>query len=240
MARQVRFRALRDELRRSRPDIADADVDALIAGGDVVVDGSVQTNPAGRVRAGASIVVRPPRTLRGLTKLRGALAAFAVPVEGRVALDAGASAGGFVQALLEAGARRVYAVEVGHGHLLGSLRQDPRVVNLERTNISDLDRRRVPDPVDVVSLDLGFLALAVGVPQLDRIDTAPGADLLALVKPMSELGLGDPPTEAAAVREACERASAGIAAAGWVVAGAVESPIRGSGGAVEWFVHARR
>ncbi len=238
MARQVRFRALRDELRRARPDVEDAD--ALIAAGEVTADGVVHTNPAARVRAGATIVVRPPRTLRGLTKLRGALAAFAVTVEGRVALDAGASAGGFVQALLEAGARRVYAVEVGHGHLLGSLRQDHRVVNLERTNISDLGDRLVPDAVDVVSLDLGFLSLAVGVPQLDRLAIAPGADLVALVKPMSELGLSAPPTDAAIVRAACDRASAAIAAAGWEVAGAVESPIRGSGGAVEWFVHGRR
>jgi 23S rRNA (cytidine1920-2'-O)/16S rRNA (cytidine1409-2'-O)-methyltransferase len=238
MARQVRFRALRDELRRARPDLDDPD--GLIAAGGVVVDGVVRTNPDTRVRAGAAIVVRVPKTLRGLTKLRGALAAFGVDVAGRTALDSGASAGGFVQALLEAGARRVYAVEVGHGHLLGSLRQDPRVVNLERTNIADLDDRLVPDPIDVVSLDLGFLALAVGVPQLDRVGIAPGADLVALVKPMSELGLSAPPTDAATVRTACDQASAAIAAAGWTVAGAVESPIRGSGGAVEWFVHGRR
>jgi 23S rRNA (cytidine1920-2'-O)/16S rRNA (cytidine1409-2'-O)-methyltransferase len=238
MARQVRFRALRDELRRARPDVGDAD--ALIVAGEVMVDGVVRTNPATRVRVGAAIAVRPPRTLRGLTKLRGALAAFAVTAEGRVALDAGASAGGFVQALLEAGARRVYAVEVGHGHLLGSLRQDPRVVNLERTNISDLGARLVPEAVDVVSLDLGFLALAVGVPQLDRVAIARGADLVALVKPMSELGLSAPPTDAASVRAACDRASAAIAGAGWEVVGAVESSIRGSGGAVEWFVHGRR
>jgi 23S rRNA (cytidine1920-2'-O)/16S rRNA (cytidine1409-2'-O)-methyltransferase len=238
MARQVRFRALRDELRRARPDVDDPD--ALIAAGEVLVDGVVRTNPATQVRAGAAIVVRPSRTLRGLTKLRGALDALGVTAAGRVALDAGASAGGFVQALLEAGARRVYAVEVGHGHLLGSLRQNPRVVNLERTNISDLDDRLVPDAVDVVSLDLGFLALAVGVPQLDRIAIAPGADLVALVKPMSELGLSAPPTDADTVRAACDKAAGAIAAAGWDVAGAVESPIRGSGGAVEWFVHGRR
>ena len=233
-----RLKTLQEEVARLRPDLEDAAGE--IAAGHVLVNGMPRTNAAMRVPAGASIVVRAPRTLRGLVKLRGALAAFEVDVRGRVALDAGASTGGFVQGLLEAGARRVYAVEVGYGQLLGSLRQDERVVSLERTNVAELGPELPPEPVEVVTLDLGFLALAIGVPQLNRVRLAPGADLVALVKPMPELGLGEPPTDPALIEEARVRAAAGISAAGWTVVGSAPSPITGSGGAVELFLHARR
>ena len=238
MARKAKFRTLRQELERLRPDLDDPD--EAIAGGHVLVNGVPSTNPKTQVAANTSIVVREPKVFRGLTKLRGALEAFEVDATGRVGLDAGASAGGFVQALLEAGARKVYAVEVGYGQLLGSLRQDARVVNLERTNIGDLSRETVTDPIEVISLDLGFLALATGVPQLNRLEIAPGADLLALVKPTAELGLPSPPDDEASIREAVRRASAAVADAGWEVLQAVESPIRGSRGAIEWFVHGKR
>jgi 23S rRNA (cytidine1920-2'-O)/16S rRNA (cytidine1409-2'-O)-methyltransferase len=236
--RKPKFRTLRQELERLRPDLDD--LDEAIAGGHVLVNGVPSTNPKTQVAANTSIVVREPKVFRGLTKLRGALDAFEVDATGRVALDAGASAGGFVQALLEAGARKVYAVEVGYGQLLGSLRQDARVVNLERTNIGELDRQTVPDPIEVISLDLGFLALATGVPQLNRLELAPGADLLALVKPTAELGLPSPPEDEASIEEAVRRAGAAVSEAGWDVLQAVESPIRGSRGAIEWFLHGRR
>jgi len=160
-------------------------------------------------------------------------------VAGRVAIDVGASAGGFTRVLLEAGARRVYAVDAGHGQLLGSLRQDPRVVNLERTNLGELDRARVPDPIEAVTIDVSYLALARAVPQLARIELAAGADLIALVKPMFELGLAAPPPDDR-LAEALARAEAGVRAAGWDVLASIESPVRGQGGAVELLLHARR
>jgi 23S rRNA (cytidine1920-2'-O)/16S rRNA (cytidine1409-2'-O)-methyltransferase len=236
--RKPKFRTLRQELERLRPDLDD--LDEAIAGGHVLVNGVPSTNPKTQVAANTSIVVREPKVFRGLTKLRGALEVFDVEATGRVALDAGASAGGFVQAWLEAGARKVYAVEVGYGQLLGSLRQDERVVNLERTNIGDLGRDTVAEPVELISLDLGFLALATGVPQLNRLDIAPGADLLALVKPTAELGLPSPPSDDASIKEAVSRATEAVTAAGWEVLHAVESAIRGSRGAIEWFLHGRR
>jgi 23S rRNA (cytidine1920-2'-O)/16S rRNA (cytidine1409-2'-O)-methyltransferase len=238
VARKAKFRTLRDELSRLRPDLDD--LDAAIAEGHVLVNGVPSTNPRTQVAANTSIVVREPKVFRGLTKLRGALDAFDVKASGRVALDAGASAGGFVQAWLEAGARKVYAVEVGYGQLLGSLRQDERVVNLERTNIGELDSDLVPDPIGLISLDLGFLALATGVPQLNALQIAPGADLIALVKPTAELGLPSPPEDEASIEEAVRRASEAVAEAGWKLQGAVESPIRGSRGAVEWLLHGKR
>jgi len=202
------------------------------------VDGFPVRNPASLIRRGASIRVRDERPLRGEAKLEAALAAFSVSVTGRVALDVGAAAGGFTRALLARGARRVYAVDAGHGQLAGSLRVDPRVVDLEATNLGELDRRLVPEPVELVTIDVSYLALAAAVPQLGRVELTRGAGLVALVKPQFELGLAQPPTDRAGLAEALDRATAGIEAAGWRVVGRIESPLRGSGGAVEFFVDA--
>ena len=129
-------------------------------------------------------------------------------------LDLGAAAGGFTRVLLDAGAARVYAVDAGFGQLLGSLRQDPRVLNLEATNVSKLDTRLVPDLIEVVTIDVSYLALAAAVTQLDRIEVADDADLIGLVKPMFELRLPTAPTDPRTVDEATERAAVGIAHAG--------------------------
>ena len=234
----ARLRRLVAEVARLRPDVEDPE-DA-IASGIVLVDGVPVRNPNTMVAPGTSVVVSPPRSLRGVEKLGPALDGFGVAVDGRVGLDAGASAGGFTRALLDRGARRVYAVEVGHGQLVGSLRQDERVVSLERTNVGRLDRALVPDAIDVVVLDLGFLALAEGVPQLNAVAIAPDADLVALVKPMFELRRADPPEDDASLDLAFARAADGIEGAGWSVAGRMPSPIRGGRGAVELLLHARR
>jgi 23S rRNA (cytidine1920-2'-O)/16S rRNA (cytidine1409-2'-O)-methyltransferase len=231
-------RKLSAELARRRSDLPDPV--ELIAAGRVLVDGAVVANPDSMVSPGSAIVVDDPEPLRGTLKLGPALDRFGVDPAGRVCLDAGASAGGFTSTLLERGARRVYAVDVGYGQLLGSLRQNERVVNLERTNVADLDEKLVPDAIDLVTLDLGYLSLADGVPQLNGLAFAPGADLVALVKPMFELRLGEPPEERLALDEALKRASAGVESAGWRMTGSMDSPVRGGGGAAELFLHARR
>jgi 23S rRNA (cytidine1920-2'-O)/16S rRNA (cytidine1409-2'-O)-methyltransferase len=178
--------------------------------------------------------------LRGEAKLRAALDVFDVEVAGRIALDLGAAAGGFTRVLLDAGAARVYAVDAGYGQLRGSLRQDPRVVVLERVNLGELDPRHVPEHVEVVTIDLSYLAVAAAAPQLERVRITPGADLVALVKPMFELGLGSPPTAAAELARALELASAGLEASGWRVLGSIESTVAGARGARELLLHARR
>jgi 23S rRNA (cytidine1920-2'-O)/16S rRNA (cytidine1409-2'-O)-methyltransferase len=178
--------------------------------------------------------------LRGEPKLRAALSGFGVLVEGRVCLDLGAAAGGFTRVLLDAGATRVYAVDAGFGQLLGSLRQDPRVVNLEATNVGALDARVIPEPIEIVTVDVSYLALAAAVAQLDRIAIAPGAELIGLVKPMFELRLATAPVDPVLVEAATVRAAAGIAAAGWQVVGTMPSPVVGGRGAVEALLHARR
>jgi 23S rRNA (cytidine1920-2'-O)/16S rRNA (cytidine1409-2'-O)-methyltransferase len=178
--------------------------------------------------------------LRGEAKLHAALTGFGIDVDGRVCLDLGAAAGGFTRVLLDAGAARVYAVDVGFGQLLGSLRQDPRVLNLEATNVSKLDTRLIPEVIEVVTVDVSYLALAAAVAQLNRIELAGDADLVGLVKPMFELRLPTAPTDPRTVDEATERAAIGIEAAGWSVIGAMPSPVLGGRGAVEALLHARR
>jgi 23S rRNA (cytidine1920-2'-O)/16S rRNA (cytidine1409-2'-O)-methyltransferase len=233
-----RLRALREELVRRNPGLDDPD--AAIYAGRILVDGRIVTNPASRVRPGAAIRICVPQPLRGEAKLEAALEAFAIDVRGCVALDAGAAAGGFVRMLLRHGARRVYAVDAGHGQLLGSLRQDPRVVDLEATNLGALTPELVPDEVEIVTLDLSYLALADAVPQLDPLRLAAGVDAVALVKPQFELGLAAPPFEASAIRRAVAHARRGFEAAGWRVLATRESAVTGSRGAVEHLIHARR
>ncbi|HSR23195.1 MAG TPA: SAM-dependent methyltransferase [Candidatus Eisenbacteria bacterium] len=232
------YRSLIDCIRERHPEVDDPV--RAIGQGRVLVDGRVVLNPNSRVRRGASISIRKQTPLRGEAKLRAALQAFPVQVSGRVALDAGSSAGGFVRVLLEHGATRVYAVDAGHGQLLGSLRQDPRVVNLEGTNISALDRSIITDAVDVVTLDLSYLSLASAIGYLENVPLAKAASLLALVKPMFELGLPRPPVDNAKLERACLLAEAAIAAAGWSIRGRARSPVQGSRGAVEFWIWAAR
>ena len=237
--RTTRPRPLGDLVARALPQLDDPR--GAIAAGAIAVDGIVATNPASLVRADATISLHGDAPLRGETKLRAALDAFGLRVAGRVALDLGAAAGGFTRALLAAGAARVYAVDAGHGQLVGSLRQDLRVVNLERTNLGALNRALVPDVVGVVSADLSYVALAAAIPQLEgRVALADDADLVALVKPQFELGLARAPTDANAVADAVSAAAEGVARAGWIVVDAVESPVRGRRGSAEALIHASR
>jgi 23S rRNA (cytidine1920-2'-O)/16S rRNA (cytidine1409-2'-O)-methyltransferase len=233
-----RLRKLRVELARRFPHLGDPD--ALIAGGEVLVDGFPRMNPNSLVEVTASIALRSTRRLRGRAKLAHALAAFGVCADGRVAVDLGASAGGFTLALLDAGAARVYAVDAGHGQLLGSLRQDPRVVNLERTNLGRMSVALIPEEVGLITMDLSCLAIADAAPQVECLRIAAGADLVALVKPTFELGLGAVATDPGVVAAAVAHAREGLERCGWRVVAGERSPLLGGRGAVEWLIHARR
>ena len=231
-------RTLLDVLRREFPHVDD--LEAAVRAGKVQVDRVVRLNPAFPVRAGARVPVTGDHPLRGEAKLRAAIAHFQVEVAGRVALDVGASTGGFTRVLLEHGAVRVYAVDAGHGQLLGSLRRDARVVNLEATNLGVLTTVHVPDAIDLFTVDVSYLSLSAAVAQLNRVCIAPRAQLVGLVKPMFELRLPEAPGDDARVEEARARAEEGMRVAGWEVAGAVHSPVRGAHGAREMLIYARR
>ena len=233
-----RLRKLTHELAHRFPQLDDPE--ATIVDGQVLVDGFPSTNPGSLVPVGVPLALREPTALRGEAKLQHAIETFGVDVSERVAVDLGASAGGFTRVLLAAGARRVYAVDAGYGQLLGSLRQDPRVVNLERTNLGYLSRALVPDEVEVVTMDLSYLPIARAAAQLGTLRLARDADLMALVKPVYELRTGVLPTTERDYRAAVKLAAEGLRENGWTVIATDRSPLRGGRGAVEWLLHARR
>jgi 23S rRNA (cytidine1920-2'-O)/16S rRNA (cytidine1409-2'-O)-methyltransferase len=233
----MRLRTLAELVAEAFPHL---DAETAIAKGSILVDGFPVKNVNALVRSDATLRAYRPRPLRGEAKLAAALDAFRISVHDRIALDLGAAAGGFTRALLIRGARRVYAVDVGFGQLLGSLQQDVRVVNLERTNLSELDSSLISEPIEVVTADLSYVPLAVALPQL-CVEVAPTADLVALVKPQFELGVAALPTEPDELRAAGRAAEAGARAAGWLPQRLIESPVTGAaGGAIELFLHARR
>jgi 23S rRNA (cytidine1920-2'-O)/16S rRNA (cytidine1409-2'-O)-methyltransferase len=204
----------------------------------VFVGGSLCDNWNRLVGGDESVVVKQPTSLRGAAKLSEALDAFRLGVAGRVALDVGASTGGFTQELLQRGAGRVYAVDVGYGQLLGSLRNDERVVCLERTNIADLSTELVPDGVQLATVDVGKLPLREAVTQLTGSGVlAAEAEIAGLVKPMFELALARPPEDDAQLEAAVSVAVAGAARAGWRLAELIRSSVGGRKGAVEFFAH---
>ena len=185
-----------------------------------------------------------PWVSRGGIKLAHALEHFAIDVGGLVALDIGASTGGFTDVLLQKGAARVYAVDVGHGQLAWKLRQDSRVVVLERVNARYLSAEQVPEPLDIVVCDASFIGLETVLPAALGL-AKPRSQLVALIKPQFEVGpervgKGGVVRDAALHREVCERIAAWLTGRGWDVAGIVESPIRGPEGNIEFLVYARR
>ncbi len=182
---------------------------------------------------------------RGGLKLAHGLDRFAIDPEGLVCLDIGASTGGFTDVQLTRGAAKVFAVDVGHGQLAWKLRSDPRVVVLERTNARHLTRTEVPEPIDLVTCDASFIGLETVLPASMAL-TAPGARLVALIKPQFEAGkdqvgkggvVRDPDLHA----EVCARIEAWLGArAGWRVLGVTESPILGPEGNKEFLIAAVR
>jgi 23S rRNA (cytidine1920-2'-O)/16S rRNA (cytidine1409-2'-O)-methyltransferase len=222
----------------------DADAAAqAITGGDVIVDGRPVLNPRSLVAADASVRLASSVALQGERKLSWAISRFLPNVAARTALDIGACTGGFTTALLGAGAAKVYAVDAGFGQLRGTLRQDPRVVNLERTNLSEINRDVIADPIGVLTVDVSYLSLASAVGQVSAaVNFVPGAELLGLVKPMFELRLATIPAsdDRDTLDYALAVASDGVAKAGWTIIDADECPVRGNHGAVEFFIHARR
>ncbi len=210
------------------------------------------TKPATAVGTDVALVVReaehgPDYVSRGAHKLVGALDAFTpegLVVEGRRCLDAGASTGGFTDVLLRRGAAQVVAVDVGYGQLAWSLRQDPRVQVLDRTNVRELDPELVGDPVDLVVGDLSFISLRLVLPALIAV-AAPSADLVPMVKPQFEVGK-DRVGKGGVVREPALRTEAvlGVAHAaaeqGWGARAVTTSPLPGPSGNVEFFLWLRR
>lgn len=204
----------------------------LIMTGQVLVDETPVFKAGTKVPPDVVIRIKgqkPPFVSRGGLKLQKALDTFEVDPTGRVCVDLGASTGGFTDCLLQRGAARVYAVDVGYGQLAWSLRQDERVIVMERTNARTLES--LPEPIELVVGDLSFISLGKVLPAVARI--APGADCLVLVKPQFEVGpdlveKGGVVNSQDARDQACLNVQATAEELGFLSLGLTESPIRGA------------
>jgi len=220
---------------------------ALILAGKVVVDDHAVDKAGAQVADDASIRLKGediPYVSRGGLKLAKGLDVFALDASGRVALDVGASTGGFTDCLLQRGAARVYAVDVGYGQLAWKLREDPRVVNLERTNIRDLLPERLDERPSLAVIDASFISLDKVLPATLAL-LSEGGEVVALIKPQFEVGRGEVgkggvvrdagkhEMVVAKVRETAE-------ALGCRVLGVTESPILGPKGNREFLIHLRK
>jgi 23S rRNA (cytidine1920-2'-O)/16S rRNA (cytidine1409-2'-O)-methyltransferase len=220
----------------------------LVMAGEVLVDDRPVTKPGATVPADAVLRLRRPASpyvSRGGEKLAGALDAFALDVGGRVALDVGASTGGFTDCLLRRGARHVIAVDVGYGQLAWVLRQDPRVTVLERVNARTLDAPMLPETPSLATVDVSFISLRLVLPAVERVLDPDGA-IVALVKPQFEVGRGEV-GRGGVVRDPAARAGAvatvraAVEVLGLAVRGQVDSVLPGPKGNLEvflWLSHA--
>ena len=215
----------------------------LIMAGEVTVDGRVVDKPGTQVPVDArlEIATPPPYVSRGGLKLEAALAAFPVEVKEVVAADVGASTGGFTDCLLQHGVSRVYAIDVGYGQLDWELRQDERVVVLERTNARYLES--LPEPVDLVVVDVSFISLKLILPQAQAW-LRPGGEIIALIKPQFEagrrqVGKGGVVRDPAVHRAVLEDLVTWSAEQRLGPTGLVRSPIKGPSGNIEFLVWLR-
>lgn len=220
---------------------------ALILAGQVVVDDQRIDKPGTRIDVDAEVRLKGevlPYVSRGGLKLKAALDAFSIDVKGAVCADIGASTGGFTDCLLQEGAARVHAIDVGYGQLHEKLRTDPRVISRERVNARHLTDAELPEPVGVIVIDVSFISLELVLPAvLPRL--LPGGTLIALVKPQFEVGpdhldKGGVVRDAAARSAAIERIRGFVKGQGLTEVGVIDSPVHGPAGNVEALLVARR
>ena len=220
---------------------------ALIMEGKVTVDGRRIDKPGTKVEVEASLQLRGddlPYVSRGGIKLEAALRSFGVDPRGMMVMDVGASTGGFTDCVLQKGARKVYAVDVGYGQLAWRLQKDPRVVSLERRNIRYLKREEIPEEVDLILIDTSFISIEKFLPHLLGFLRSEG-QLIGLIKPQFEVGKGEV-GKGGVVRnpilhqKVIERISQFSRGQGLTVLGVIESPLLGTQGNKEFFIHLKK
>ena len=218
---------------------------ALILAGKVMIAGQVATKAGASIDLAAEVTLREedhPYVSRGALKLIRGLDTFGIDPAGRVCLDIGASTGGFTDLLLRRGAARVYAIDVGYGQLAWTLRQDPRVIVLERENVRSMDLARVPEACDLAVIDVSFISLTLVLPRVvELLRPPPGKPILALVKPQFEagrehVGKGGVVRDPAARLGAVDKVKEWARSRGFAIGDAVESPITGPAGNVEYLL----
>jgi len=220
---------------------------ALIMEGNVLVNNVPLTKAGSMVATDAGVELRGadiPYVSRGGLKLEAALKQFNISLSDKIAMDVGASTGGFTDCMLQQGAKRVYCVDVGYGQIAWKLRQDPRVVLIERTNIRYLERSKVPDAIDIATIDVSFISLTKVVPTVLEFLKDTG-EIVALIKPQFEVGKGEV-GKGGIVKDdvkrlaAVERVREALEALGLETAGLVQSPIFGQKGNIEFLIYLTR
>ncbi len=214
--------------------------------GDVMIGTRIAAKTSELVDDETAITVKPTRRYvgRGALKLEAALDHFEIDVRGKTALDIGASTGGFTDCMLQRGACKVYAVDVGHGQLDWKLRNDPRVIVLEKVNARLLSREQIPELVDICVIDVFFISLTLVLPNAFDLITSTGV-ILTLVKPQfelqrSEVGKGGIVRDPTLHRKAQDKIVAFVTQLGHVVTGVVPSAIKGADGNQEFFACMRK
>lgn len=219
---------------------------ALIMEGKVRVNGAVVDKPGRMIAPEAEVEVEVDKKYvsRGGIKLGSALKEFNIDPSGKIAMDVGASTGGFTQCLLQHGAKRVYAIDVGYGIIAQELRQDKRVVLHERTNIRYLKREAIPDVIDIATIDVSFISLKVVIPKVKEF-LKPGGEIIALIKPQFEVGRKE--VEKGGIikdekkhKRVIEEISRFSEETSLRPLKVIESPITGKDGNKEFFIHLKR
>lgn len=217
----------------------------LILSGGILVQGIKNLKPASQVDPGVDLKLGEESSgyvSRGAHKLERALEAFAIDPAGLVAMDVGASTGGFTDLLLRRGATKVFAIDVGYGQLAWSLRQDPRVIVLERENIRTIEETKISEPVDLTVIDVSFISLTLILGKVASLMQGPtGKPIIALIKPQFEahkdqVGKGGVVRDESVRQECIEKIKSWAQARRFEVGEVVESPIRGPAGNVEFLI----
>lgn len=219
---------------------------AIIVEGNVLVNGVIVDKAGTLVRTDASVEIlqKIPYVSRGGLKLEHVIRSFNIEVKGKIAMDIGASTGGFTDCLLQHGAKKVYAVDVGYGQLDWRLRNDERVVLLEKTNIRYLERSAIPDKINIITIDVSFISLLKVIPKALEFLTASG-EIIALIKPQFEVGRkdvgkGGVVREESKRLEVIEKIKAELKKIGLEIKGIIKSPLCGPKGNVEYFIYLKK
>jgi len=220
---------------------------ALIMEGNVLIDNAPVTKAGAMINLDSAIILKSediPYVSRGGLKLEAAIKHFNIPLENKIAMDVGSSTGGFTDCMLQRGVKKVYCIDVGYGQLAWSLRNDLRIILLERTNIRHLEREKVPDMIDIATIDASFISLTKVIPKVLEF-LKDGGEILALVKPQFEVGKGEV-GKGGIVREEEKRLAAVDSVKteteriGLQTIGVFESPIAGQKGNIEYFLYLKK
>ncbi|HUU51378.1 MAG TPA: TlyA family RNA methyltransferase [Nitrospinota bacterium] len=217
---------------------------ALILAGKVFVDGTIINKAGTKVSSSSNIKIKQNSSSyvsRGGEKLEGFFKAFPLDLKDKIAMDIGASTGGFTHFLLERGVKKVYAIDVGYGQLDWHLRNDPRVINMEKVNIRYLDPSMIKDRINLATIDVSFISLELVLPLVFRL-LAQNGEVIALIKPQFEVGKEEVEKKGI-IRDKTKHKKVLLKIAqlskkmGWKVKGMMRSPLLGAKGNIEFFIY---